>query len=268
MGRRNLTRLARFLTNESRLDVKNDMESNGERLVQNIFIGIARLSKAPVVVFDVGANIGDWTCGLQTMADANSTSNIHLYSFEPCETTFRKLTENIEKLENSLPVHPVKLGFSNCPGISTLYVVGDESGTNSLYHHNDLLVTRNEKVLLSTVDIYCRENEIEKINYLKIDTEGHDQLVIEGATTMLEKGSIDFLQFEYSHRWITSRHFLHDTFETLMPFGYRIGKITPKGIEFYICWHYELESFREANFIACKTKYISKFPTISWWNAN
>jgi hypothetical protein len=31
--------------------------------------------------------------------------------------------------------------------------------------------------------------------------------------------------------------------------GYRVGKVTPRGIEFYEAWHPELESFKEGNYV-------------------
>ncbi len=266
MGRRNLARFARFLTNEVRLDVNNDMESNGERLVQKAALDIASSSKVPVTIFDAGANIGDWTCSLQEMAISNDESNFMIHAFEPCEATYTKLCENIKKYSNQSSVIPVKTALSNEPGSAILNIVGDGAGTNSLHQHIDLSISREETISLTTVDIYCSENNIENLVLLKIDTEGHDQSVIEGAQEMLKRGAIDFIQFEYTHRWITSGHFLRETFMLLKPLGYRIGKITPKGIEFYSDWHFELESFREANYVACKEKFIKYFPVIPWWN--
>jgi len=74
------------------------------------------------------------------------------------------------------------------------------------------------------------------------------------------------LQFEYNHRWVFSRHFLRDAFEFMRPLGYEIGKVTPKGIEFYAGWHPELETFREGNYLACRAEWVNRFPRIEWWN--
>ena len=266
MGRRNLARFARFLTNEVRLDTSNDMDSNGERLVQHAALDFALSAKDPITIFDAGANVGDWTCSLQEMAISSEVSNFKVHAFEPCEATYVELCDNIKKYSNASDVMPVKLALSNSPGTAVLNVVGDGAGTNSLYQHVDLNISREETINLTTVDIYCTEHNINHIALLKIDTEGHDQSVIEGAKRMLTDNAIDLIQFEYTHRWITSGHFLRETFEMLKPLGYRIGKITPKGIEFYNDWHFELESFREANYLACKEKYVSQFPSIKWWN--
>src|SRR5205814_1103726 len=100
---------------------------------------------------------------------------------------------------------------------------------------------------------------------LKIDTEGNDLEVLHGAKGLLQAGGIEMLQFEYNHRWITARRFLLDVFELLTPLGYRLGKVTGSGIEFYAKWDFELESFREGNYLAVKDRYVGDFPAIRWW---
>lgn len=61
-------------------------------------------------------------------------------------------------------------------------------------------------------------------------------------------------QFQYNHRWIHARAFLLDAFELLTPLGYRLGKLTPFGVEFYPHWDPELETFVEGNYIACSAR--------------
>ena len=41
-------------------------------------------------------------------------------------------------------------------------------------------------------------------------------------------------------------------FELVQPIGYKLGKVTPKGIEFYEAWDPELETYREGNYVACR----------------
>ena len=266
LGRRNLARFSRHLTDQVRLDVNNDMESNGERLVQAALLTIAGESVDPVVVFDAGANLGDWSGSLLEMASRRNNVKILLHAFEPCLATFQKLGMTLDKFREKYQISQVHMALSNVPGNMVLNVVGDGAGTNSLYRHIDLEFDRQERIVLTTVDIYCRDNGVNHVVLLKIDTEGHDYSVIEGAEEMLKKGAIDLIQFEYSHRWIIPRHFLRDTFELLQPYGYRIGKVTPGGMEFYDEWHFELESFREGNYLACRAEHVHLFPVITWWN--
>ena len=76
--------------------------------------------------------------------------------------------------------------------------------------------------------------------------------VLEGAKGLLERGAIDFLQFEYNHRWILFRNYLKDVFDLVEPLGYRVAKVTPHGLEVYPKWHFELEVFWEGNYLIAK----------------
>jgi FkbM family methyltransferase len=267
MGRRNLVRFARFLTLEARLDAGNEIASNGERLVQRTALRIAEDAGGPAVIFDVGANVGDWTIPLLDILGPGGREDARIYSFEPCQATFDMLRSNLAPHPLSACVTPVRAALSNHVGSATLNVVGDGAGTNSLHAQFDGTPTRQETIQLTTADEFCRMQGLERVTLLKSDTEGHDMLVIDGASGLIERRAIDLIQFEYNHRWIFSRHYLVDAFERLMPHGYRIGKITARGIEFYRGWHFELESWREANFLACREEWCGSFPVIRWWNA-
>src|SRR5262249_6649504 len=147
---------------------------------------ITTLSQAPAFVFDVGANVGDWTCSLMEMAAASGASYIKVHSFEPCLATYEMLCQNIARYAYTSKVLAIQKALSNQTGLGSLQVIGDGIGTNSLHRHDDVCITREETISLTTVDKYCGEHLIEHLVALKIDTEGHDQSVIEGAREMLD----------------------------------------------------------------------------------
>ena len=82
---------------------------------------------------------------------------------------------------------------------------------------------------------------------------------------MLGEGRVDYLQFEYNHRWIAFRSYLRDVFDLIKPFEYTLGKITPKGVEFYDKWDPDLEKFLEGNYLLCRNPHRSQLPSIRWW---
>jgi FkbM family methyltransferase len=173
------------------------------------------------------------------------------------------LTENLSNYASRVVIQNQAL--SNQVGTASFFVVGAGLGTNSL-HQGNTPVESSESVRLNTVDAYCQEAKISRIDLLKIDAEGHDLLVLKGARSMFQSRAISLVQFEYNQRWIYSRHFLKDAFDLLQPLGYSLGKITRKGIEFYPGWHFELESFREGNYLACLPEFRDRFPQVKWWN--
>ncbi len=262
LGRRNLVRLARFLNNESRLDVNNDPATNGETIVQSTILEYLKQNEK-ICIFDIGANIGSWIYSLFEHAD--KTSSLIVHAFEPCTGTYSTLTANLHSWNLNGNIKANKLALSSSVSKRPFYSLGPNIGTNSLSTPADPTKYAVESVQTETIDSYCLRNNISHIDLIKIDTEGHDMEVIYGGNNMLTSGAIDILQFEYNHRWINGRHFLRDAFELLLPLDFIIGKITPKGIEFYPDWDYELETFNEANYLAVKQSLRNIFPQIKWW---
>ncbi len=247
--------------NEARFDVPNDPACNGERLVQATVLRYAQPG-AKTIVFDVGANVGDWTCAI--LEQANDLAGLQVHAFEPCSGTYDIMVKRTRSSPGTAKVVPVRKACSNSPGIGALNVVAVGAGTNSLTCAEQTAGV--EQVELTSIDIYCHVSGIDHISFLKIDAEGHDPSVIKGAAGMMQQHAIDVLQFEYNQRWIFNGSFLRDVFNFLGPLGYAIGKITPDGVEFYEQWDWDLETFREGNYLACLSPWIGRFNRIvpSW----
>lgn len=256
MGRRNLVRFARSLTMAARLDVPNAIGVNGELMVQRVVR--EHCGSGECVAFDVGANVGEWSRSLLAAAGGSS---LRIHAFEPASATVRLLEEKLKPWNGKVQI--VQAALSSRTGTAEFFIVGEGLGTNSLYAQ--AASQKAETVRLATADEYCAQNCIARIDLLKIDAEGHDLEVLRGAQQMLARRAIQVLQFEYNQRWIEARHFLKDAFDLLLPLGYHIGKITPRGIEFYPAYHFELESFREANYLACLPEWRPRFPQVKWW---
>jgi FkbM family methyltransferase len=185
-----------------------------------------------------------------------------LHSFEPSEYTFTCLSETLGQSSVTL----ARLALGEFPGSSTLHVVSPGAGTNSLHQPCDVAgFSTTEDVTTTTLDLYADQSGLEQIALVKIDTEGHDLAVLRGAQRLLGMRRILIAQFEYNHRWVYSRSFLRDAFDLLAPFDYRLGKLTPRGVEFYPRWEPELETFVEGNYVACADHVVERLPSIDWW---
>ena len=261
-GREFMVRASRFVLNRARLDVPNAMESNGERMLQKHVVSTAG-SGAPICVFDVGANRGEWSLSmLRCAADDGRSADLDLHAFEASAFTS-------DQLRVSLRGHGARVNqvaLSDHAGSGRLQVVSPGGGTNSLTDATSPGET--EDVELTTIDDYCAAHAISVIHLLKIDTEGHDLFVMLGARAMLDRRAISIIQFEYNHRWIPQRRFLRDAFELLEPLGYTVGKLTPKGVEEYPAgWDWELESFVEGNYVAWHGEGQRPLARITWWKS-
>jgi len=108
---------------------------------------------------------------------------------------------------------------------------------------------------VKTGEKYCRENNIEDIELLKIDTEGHEVPILEGFRNILHK--IKTIQFEYGSTWILQKHFLWEAYELLEPAGFQIGRLYPNGVLFKSYERKKDEHFRMGNYVAVQKSNIS-----------
>ena len=262
VGRKNLVRGSRLFLDYARRDMPGPMSVNGEWMVQDVVLATAGSDR--FVAVDVGANIGDWSRRLLTVSRQRGRT-IHVHAFEPAAATFDVLVANLlPTFEGS--VVPVQCAASDHSGKGTIFKVHELAGSNSL--HGIAGSTQGmtpEAIDLCTLDDYCTSAGVETIDLLKIDAEGHDHLVLTGAKSLLARGAIEMVQFEYNFRWIGARRYLKDVFDYLGPLGYEMGKVTQRGIEWYPRWSAELETFREGNYLAVRSASRSRFPAIGWW---
>ena len=250
-----------------RLDLANDMERNGELMVQNTALRHAHeMAPSAVVAIDGGANVGDWSRAFRDAAEASGVAAT-IIAFEPAAATFHLLVTSTSGIPGKIAFTPINKALSNVSGTAEMHIVSDGIGRNSLYAQADAQSGWVETIECATLDAIATKLNVDRVLLLKLDTEGHEIAVLEGARALLAGRQIELIQFEYNQTWIASRHYLRDAFTLLQPFGYHIGKITPKGVEFYAEWHHELESWREGNYLACLEPWTRRFPRIEWWNA-
>ena len=138
--------------------------------------------------------------------------------------------------------------FSNSAGS------GLASLTKRRLDHINIAFDRSEKVRVTTVDRYCAERNIARINLLKLDVEGHELDVLTGATELFRKNAIDMVTFEFGGCNIDTRTYFQDYFYFFQANGMLISRITPSGYLAPIAGYKELhEQFRTTNFVATRT---------------
>ena len=53
-----------------------------------------------------------------------------------------------------------------------------------------------EKVMVTTLDVYCKQNHLSSIDLLKLDVQGYEARVLRGATKLLEENRIRVIMAE------------------------------------------------------------------------
>ncbi len=91
------------------------------------------------------------------------------------------------------------------------------------------------------------EQNIEYVDYVKIDVEGMDLQVIKGFEDLLRK--VRVVQFEYGIFNISSHDLLADFCRYLNGNGFIVGKIFPKYVSFFE-YDFHMENFHGSNYVA------------------
>ena len=261
-GRRMLWRAGRMLYMRARAETSGGIENDGEQSIQREVLRACAAQVEKPVVFDVGANVGDWTASLLGIAEGRGVAKqLEVHCFEPVASTYLVLSERFRSGRHSTRVMLIPKACSNKAGVTQMFVVAEGAGTNSIYKDSLSRDGQPIQVEMTMVDTYCAENNVDVIHYLKCDTEGHDVEVMHGAARMFREQKIMAFQFEYNHRWVSSRHFLIDVFEFAADLPYRIGKITTDGVEIYDAWHPELERFFDGNYLLIHDSALPWFTT-------
>lgn len=222
----------------------SDMVTNGEWRFMKLNLGQCK------IVFDVGANIGEWT----TLA-LNINNNISVHCFEPNHYAFNKLIK--KKFPTSVICN--NFGLSSIKGENDLYIFENGSGLNSLYQRHGLENGWNlkpqhkkEKVQLDTLQNYCNEKNISKIDYMKIDVEGHELEVFKGGRDLFTNVRVDIIQFEYGGCNIDSHVLLKDIFDFFKGRDYDFYKIYPDYTKLIKRYDQRLENFQHQNWLIIK----------------
>jgi FkbM family methyltransferase len=217
-----------------------DANENGERRFLEV---LSRHTPKDAILFDVGANQGDWTQMAREIFEESSP----IHAFEIVPTTFSVMEKKLSHHKNTLLN---QFGLSADSKEVEIFVdtVNSEvsSAYQSLFFNNS-----STKITCQTKsgDGYLNEKGISQIQLLKIDVEGMESEVLKGFANALENQSIDVIQLEYGFVNIQNGFLLKNIYEQLTSYGYKIGKLYPTGVEFKD-YHLYDENFLGPNYIA------------------
>jgi len=268
LGNRNFARLGRFLWMQSRLDGVDDINLNGEALLQKYAVKYFK-GHGSMAFFDVGANVGIWAQNLIHNLNQEKINEgaVEFHLFEPEPAAYTELTKTLLNIDKFKTFQINQKGVTDICGNFSFGVIGEKAGRNSLKHFPTQNLLRTIEIECISISQYCHNKNISHINLLKIDTEGNDFNVILGAKDFLQKGKIDIIQFEYNHSWISFRYYLKDVFDLVLPLGYSVGKVTSKGIIRFEGWNPQLDSFMMNNYLIWRGSIIEKtgINVMEWW---
>ncbi len=257
-GSKKFKRFYQVLKNISLLGLNyrgTDISSDGELFFMNAVKDHYKSRSGSVVLFDVGANVGNYSKALDKVF---AGINREIYAFEPFSKAYEALCSNSSSI-NNLKAH--RLGLSDKKETVSFLSSTEYSEVGGLYEKDfsqfNFSLDIKEEVEFDTIENFCERNNIAEINFLKVDVEGHDFFAIKGAGDMLAKNKIEFIQFEYGAANYLSKTYLYDFFQLLAP-HYNIYRLLNNGFDEIATYNTDIEIHVLSNYIAISKKSTFK----------
>lgn len=193
-------------------------DRSGEKyLIQRILKKILPNTQK-LVFFDVGANVGKTSILLRDVFH-----KAEIWAFEPNKFTYDELV----KIVSGQEIKCFNVGFGNACKTGVLYIPTSNHTSSSASIQKELFhdfykTTDIEEISfeMQTIDTFCLEHDITSIDFLKIDTEGNELFVLEGASRMVSESRVRIVQFEFGECHVFSRTFMSDFYKLLTEFQF------------------------------------------------
>lgn len=161
----------------------------GEREVLERFLADL---KPDDVVYDVGANIGTYTCFAQQLVEDG-----RVCAFEPHPGNAARLADNVRETANAGVTEIHRIAVSDDSGTVSLAVGGDVTGKGT---HNVLGNGESSiPVDAEPLDEYVGRNGLPQPDAFKIDVEGAEDRVLDGAEEALGHARLVYVEVHPQH---------------------------------------------------------------------
>jgi len=167
------------------------------------------------IVIDVGANIGYYTIICSELVGFNG----HVYAFEPTQHFGQVLNENLSlnKISN---VSVCDYGLSNEAANVTIDIGPSSATMHSPQGYDE--VVKKEQIRLITFNEFIKNSNLDRVDFIKIDVDGHEPYFFDGAWDVLDTFDVTIL-FEISHlHYLEAGVFAWDFYEKVVSRGYNI----------------------------------------------
>jgi FkbM family methyltransferase len=202
----------------------------------------------PGIIIDGGANVGNYTNLINKYCPSSK-----VYCFEPVKETYNKLVSNVSGNINNIIVNK---GFykESCSKNINIFSSNEHASIYDISVITQSPISSIEVKLIKGDD-FILQNNIEEVFFLKLDLEGAEYDALQGFENSLKNNIIKLIQFEYGYININTKKLLVDYYNFFQKYGYIVGKVFPKGVEFRE-YNYKYEDFIGPNFVAVQKDEI------------
>jgi FkbM family methyltransferase len=199
-----------------------------------------------------------------TFIDIGTNKGIYLYQAEKIIKTGKiigfepnkKMVEFASKLFKTSKIYP--LAISSKTGIATLYIPKKGEGLQDTRASLEVMNDNVEKIEIETItlDEWASENDINKIDVVKIDVEGHEFDAIQGCKIVLQKMKPVFIiEIELRH----ANYTIHDIFEFIKGYGYSVFYYNRKNLQTEDFDPSTIANFQKDEYLNDFNRYINNF---------
>lgn len=142
-------------------------------------------------IFDIGANIGYYS-----LLALKSNPNINVYAFEPADGAHYFLIKNIKEnnLQNKISAHKIalstandKIDFYEVGSLKYPYLKHVLSGENNTGTKKTSRKFIKKEVVAQSLDYFIKLHNINRIDLIKIDTEGTEFNILKSGEEFIKK---------------------------------------------------------------------------------
>lgn len=218
----------------------------GEEVAAALSLLPAGLRSRPVAI-DAGANVGNWSAALLEAAP-----KAKVVAVEPSP----EAAQSVERRFSGREVRVIGMALSDEDGgVQTLW--GDREGSplasleKRRLDHFGIEVIALSEVPVTTIDSIVSKMD-EPPCVIKLDVEGLELRVLEGARQTLAAKSTCVVQFEFGGCNIDSRTFFQDFWYLLKDLGFEMWRLGPRGLSKIVAYSEHDEVFTTTNFFASR----------------
>jgi len=203
-----------------------------------------------IIFLDIGANVGN-----NTLSVANFYKNISCYSFEPNPKYFSQLNKNIELNDlNNIKTFNYCIGLDNAK--SNFYIDLNNPGGSTLNKknitfHPTLKKPNLKKILIKeeSLDGFLKNIDLSKYQnfFIKIDVEGAELRVLQGANNFIKKFFPDILLE------IEEKNFMENSIDK------KLIELSNIGYSFYKNFKFKINIKEEINDLKSKVEQKKHF---------
>lgn len=169
---------------------------------------------------DVGAHVGSWAQDLAQHCK-------HVYAFEPQRAVYQRLVDGCLFAHVHRNLEPIPIALGRREATAVMSHVSVDGGGSTLRHRAELgRVLKEETVHVRSLDELAKAHSFmlqDRIGLIKLDVEGHEGAVLEGAKETIGQHRPVILAEAWLHDWYRSERDLLAT--QIRDLGYRVTEV-------------------------------------------